>query len=109
MGEQEVPASAARLDPHQMALVLRQQALELVEQLLGNHRRAPKLAKVRNDSPLRFNVTLALRDMTLRHFQGGLMVHFWPCIPIAGWARLLFGRRPVAPFPAASWRAQASP
>jgi len=76
MGEQEVPASAARLDPHQMALVLRQQALELVEQLLGHRRRAPKLAKVRNDSPLRFNVALALGNVALRHFQFGLAVHF---------------------------------
>jgi len=58
-----------------MAPVFGQQVLEFVEQLLGDVRRTPELAKVRNDSPLRFNVALALLNVTLRHFQGGLAVH----------------------------------
>jgi hypothetical protein len=45
---------------------------------------------VRNNSPLRFNVTLALRDMTLRHFQGGLAVHCNCCTPNAGPWRTMF-------------------
>lgn len=57
--------------------MLCEQVLEFCEQLLGHHRRTPKLAKVRNDSPLRFNVTLALGNVALRHFQFGLTVHSW--------------------------------
>jgi hypothetical protein len=59
-----------------MALVLGEQAFEFVEQLFGDVRRTPKLAKVRNDSTLRFNVALALCDVAQRHFQFGLAVHF---------------------------------
>ena len=56
--------------------MLGEQVFELDEQLLGDRRRTPKVPKVRNDSPLRFNVTLALTHMAERHFQFGLAVHF---------------------------------
>src|SRR5690349_13698378 len=90
MGEQEAAGSASSLDPPQMALVLRQQALELVKQLLGHRRRTSKFPKVRNDSPLRFNVALALGNMALRHFQFGLAVHLGASIPKARGRRSLF-------------------
>jgi len=92
----------ARFDAPQVAFVDGQQVLEFAEQLFGNIRRTPELAKVRNNSPLRFNVALAVRYMTLRHFQGGLPVHVnGSTLKRRAW-RLLFGPRrsllsPVAP------------
>lgn len=75
--------------------MLGEQVLELDEQLLGNHRRTPKLAKVRNNSPLRFNVTLALIHVAERHFQFGLAVHFGkqPYTQSVGPARKIKARR----------------
>ena len=58
-----------------MALVNGEQLLELGEQSLGDVGRPSELAKVRNDSLLRFNVAFTLGNVALRHFQGGLMVH----------------------------------
>jgi hypothetical protein len=58
-----------------MALVHGEQVLELGEQLLGDIGCPSELAKVRKDSPLRFNVALAVSDVALRHLQFGLAVH----------------------------------
>ena len=61
--------------------MLREQPFKFVEKLLGNIRRAPQFAKVRDDPPLRFDVTLALRHMALRHLQFGLTVHSTALLP----------------------------
>ncbi len=66
-----------------MTGVLGEQVLELGKKLLGHVGSAPKLPEVRNDSPLRFNVALALCDMALRHFQFGLAVHLGDITPNA--------------------------
>ena len=62
-----------------------EQVLEFGKQFLGDVRRSPELAKVRNYSPLRFDVALTICDMALRHFQGGLAVHLRGSTPKA-WA-----------------------
>lgn len=61
--------------------MLGEKLLELRQELLGNGRRTPKLMEVRNDSPLRFDVALALSNVAQRHFQFGLAVHFQRCTP----------------------------
>ena len=87
-----------------MTPVFGEEVLELVEQLLGDVRRSPELAKVRNYSPLRFDVTFAICDMALRHFQGGLAVHANDCT--LNWLTWRFWSGPglCLPYRGALWR-----
>jgi hypothetical protein len=61
--------------PVQMPLMLRPQILKLREQLLRPDRVGSKLMEAGNNPVLRFDVTIAVGNMTPDHVQSGLAVH----------------------------------